>query len=146
MSKGPHGEKRPAGVVECAHEVFQIAVGEKEEVLPSGRRNSGIAGAAARSNSLSPKKRKEIAEKAATARWKKNESNIGRTAMTGKERLLGTLFPKGGGAELVNLKFLPRDIDITEEELCLEVLDALEEHRSEKELKLERIGPYLKSM
>ena len=70
MSRGPGGERRKAGVVECAHEVFQIAVGEKEEVLPSGRRNSGIAGAAARSKSLSVEKRKEIAQKAANARWR----------------------------------------------------------------------------
>ena len=70
MPKGPRGEKRPAGGVECAHEVFQIAVGEKQEKLPSARRNSGIAGAAARSKSLNAKKRQEIAKKAAAARWK----------------------------------------------------------------------------
>lgn len=70
MQRGPNGEKRPAGTVECAHGVFQIAVGEKQEKLPSGRRNSGFAGAAARSKSLSANKRKEIALKAANARWR----------------------------------------------------------------------------
>ena len=58
MPKGPKGEKRPAGTVECAYEVFQIATGNREEDLPSGRRQSGYAGAAARashfSNCLAP--------------------------------------------------------------------------------------------
>ena len=70
MPRGPKGEIRPAGVVECAHEVFKIATGEKEDLLPSGKRESGIAGAAARMQSLSAKKRKEIAQKAAAVRWR----------------------------------------------------------------------------
>lgn len=73
MPKGPRGEKRPAGVMECAHEVFQIAVGEKKEALPSGRRRSGIAGAAARKKSLSDSEMSEIAKKAAKVRWMKAE-------------------------------------------------------------------------
>ena len=31
MPRGPKGEKRGAGVIECAHEVFQIAIGEEDE-------------------------------------------------------------------------------------------------------------------
>jgi len=65
--------------------------------------------------------------------------------MSEKERLLDALFPPGGGNKLVNLKFLPIDPSITEEELCHEFLNAREEHRSEKALKMEKIGEYLKS-
>ena len=69
MSKGPQGQKRAGGVVECAHEVFQIAIGEKEDDLPSGRRRSGLAGAKARKEALTKEQRREIAKKAANARW-----------------------------------------------------------------------------
>lgn len=55
----------------AARKVFQIAVGEEKEELPSGRMRSGIAGAMARTQVLSKRKRKEIAEIAAEARWKK---------------------------------------------------------------------------
>ena len=63
--------------------------------------------------------------------------------MTEKERLLDALFPRGGGKQLVNLRFLPIDPGITEEELCSEFLAAREEHHDERELKIEKIGPYL---
>lgn len=69
MPRGPKGEKRPAGLVECAHEVFQIAVGEKEEKLPSGRRRSGIAGAKARNAVMTDEERSVTAKRAANARW-----------------------------------------------------------------------------
>lgn len=69
MPRVPNGEKRPAGVVECAHEVFQIATGEKSDERPSGRRRSGMAGAKARAKSLTEKERRDIAKKAALARW-----------------------------------------------------------------------------
>ena len=69
MSKGPRGEKRPGGTVECAHEVFQIAIGEKQDELPSGRIRSGKAGGKARAKALTSDKRSEIAKKAASARW-----------------------------------------------------------------------------
>ena len=69
MPRGPKGEKRPAGAVECAHEVFQIAIGEKTDKVPSGKRRSGIAGAKARNEALTKEQRREIAKKAANARW-----------------------------------------------------------------------------
>ncbi|RJX29782.1 MAG: RNA-binding protein [Desulfarculus sp.] len=71
MPKGPRGEQRPADVIGCAVTVAQIATGELEETLTekSGRVRSGKAGAAARAIKLSAKKRKEIAKKAAKARW-----------------------------------------------------------------------------
>ena len=70
MPRGPKGEKRPAGLVECAHKVFQIAIGEVEEKIPSGRRLSGVAGAKARAESLTKEERQAIAMRAARARWK----------------------------------------------------------------------------
>jgi len=74
MPRGPKGEKRPAGTIECAHEVFLIATGEKEDKLPSGRVRSGKAGAAARMNVLSSNERTEAAKKAAQARWNKERA------------------------------------------------------------------------
>ena len=73
MPKGPRGEKRPADVVANAVHVMKIATGEIEDELkePSGRVRSGEAGAKARATSLSSTKRKEIAKKAADARWSK---------------------------------------------------------------------------
>ena len=71
MPKGPQGQKRPADVAQCAHRVFQIAIGEAEEdAPPSRKRNSGLAGAAARVTVLTKEQRSGIAKKAAEARWK----------------------------------------------------------------------------
>ena len=71
MPRGPRGEKRPAGVVECAHEVFQIAVGEKEDKTPVKGRVGGLAGGKARKEALTPERRKAIAALAAQKRWEK---------------------------------------------------------------------------
>jgi hypothetical protein len=43
--------------------VAQIATGEIEDVLPSNRRKSGVAGAAARTKNLTEEKRRQIAQK-----------------------------------------------------------------------------------
>ncbi len=71
MPRGPQGQKRPAGTVECAVMVARIATGEiEEEATPtSGRVRSGKAGASARAKSLTAEERHAIAKKAATARW-----------------------------------------------------------------------------
>lgn len=69
MPRGPKGEKRPAGVIETAHVVFQIAIGEKDDETPNGRRRGGIAGAKARKEALTDERRREIAKKAASVRW-----------------------------------------------------------------------------
>ena len=76
MPRGPRGEKRPADVIGAAVKVMRIATGEEEEELKlkSGRARSGRAGAAARSDTLSSEQRREIAKKAATARWKSKPS------------------------------------------------------------------------
>ena len=70
MPRGPKGEKRPADVIGNAVHVMRIATGEIDESPPkSGRVRSGHAGAKARTQALSPKKRSAIAKKAAAKRW-----------------------------------------------------------------------------
>jgi hypothetical protein len=71
VPKGPRGERRPADTVACAVMVARIATGEIEEELtaPSGKVRSGKAGAKARSAKLTGVQRREIARKAASARW-----------------------------------------------------------------------------
>ena len=69
MPRGPNGEKRPADAVGCAVMVMKVATGQVEEELPSAKRNSGLAGAKARAESLSPERRSEIAQAAARSRW-----------------------------------------------------------------------------
>ena len=72
MPRGPRGERRPAGAVECAVMVAKIATGEIEEErkAPSGRERSGRAGAKARADKLTSEQRREIAKTAAAARWR----------------------------------------------------------------------------
>ncbi len=71
MPRGPNGEKRPADVVGCAVKVARIATGEIDEIpiRKSGRVRSGHAGAKARAEKLTKEERREIAKKAASARW-----------------------------------------------------------------------------
>lgn len=71
MPTGPNKEKRPADVVARAVMVAQIATGEKpnDKQEVTGKVRSGKAGAEARAKKLSPERRKEIAQKAAKARW-----------------------------------------------------------------------------
>jgi hypothetical protein len=79
MPKGPQGQKRPADVIGNAVKVMRIATGEEpEDYGPSpesgGKNPAAVAlgrrGGEARAKGLSRKRRKEIAEKAAKARWK----------------------------------------------------------------------------
>ena len=71
MPKGPKGERRPADVVGCAVAVAKLSVGDETDVLrpASGRTRSGLAGARARSASLTAEQRHQIAQKAAQSRW-----------------------------------------------------------------------------
>jgi len=71
MAKGPQGQKRPADVIGCAVKVAKIATGEiaEDTTKKEYTRKAGIIGGKARAEKLSPQKRKEIAKKAATARW-----------------------------------------------------------------------------
>ena len=75
MPKGPNGQKRPGDVIGAAIMVARIATGEVEDnaTAPdtSAKRAAGIKGGAARSAALDPQKRREVAQKAAAARWEK---------------------------------------------------------------------------
>ncbi len=74
MPRGPKGEKRPADVIGAAVTVAKIATGEIEETTDDGKNKAAVElgrkGGKARAQVLSPKRRKEIAKKAAKARWK----------------------------------------------------------------------------
>ena len=77
MPRGPKGEKRPADVIGNAVHVMRIATGEIADDLATpeseGKDPAAVAlgkrGGKARAENLSAGKRKEIAEKAAKARW-----------------------------------------------------------------------------
>ena len=76
MPKGPKGQKRPADVIGNAVKVMRIATGEDEDdVADDGKDAAAVSlgkrGGKARAEALSPKKRAEIAKKAAAARWKR---------------------------------------------------------------------------
>ena len=74
MPKGPKGEKRPADVIGNAVKVMRIAVGDESDVAPAQTPAKDFAslGGRARSASLSPERKKEIAQKAAASRWKRD--------------------------------------------------------------------------
>jgi hypothetical protein len=77
MPRGPKGEKRPADVIGAAIMVAKIATGEIEDIPPTpeseGKDPAAVAfgrkGGKARAAGMSARKRKEIAKKAAKARW-----------------------------------------------------------------------------
>jgi hypothetical protein len=76
MPKGPQGQKRPADVIGNAVHVMRIATGEIEEgATDDGKdpaaKSLGKKGGIARANALSHQKRREVAQKAANARWAK---------------------------------------------------------------------------
>ena len=75
MPKGPKGETRPADVIGNAVKVMRIATGEDSDTAPDDGKNKaaqelGRLGGTARAKSMTAKRRKEIAKKAASARWK----------------------------------------------------------------------------
>ena len=77
MPKGPKGEKRPADVIGAAVKVMRIATGEIEEDINDKPAKStaaaelGRLGGKARAKKLGKKRRREIAKKAAKARWER---------------------------------------------------------------------------
>jgi hypothetical protein len=75
MPSGPKGQKRPADANQRAVMVARIATGEIEDKVTDDGKNAaavalGRMGGKARAKGMSAKKRKEIAQKAAKARWK----------------------------------------------------------------------------
>lgn len=74
MPRGPKGEKRPADVNARAVMIAKIATGEIKDVSTDDGKNAaavalGRMGGKARAAGLSARKRKEIAKRAAKARW-----------------------------------------------------------------------------
>jgi 2-keto-3-deoxy-6-phosphogluconate aldolase len=75
MPRGPRGERRPADVIGNAVMVAKIATGQIEDAPTDDGKNAaavalGRRGGEARAKRMSAKRRKEIAQKAAQARWK----------------------------------------------------------------------------
>lgn len=77
MPKGPKGEQRPADVIANFVRAMQIATGEADETYEAdvgkdkGAQALGRKGGAARSASMMPERRSEIARNAAAGRCKK---------------------------------------------------------------------------
>lgn len=71
MPIGPNGQTRPADVIGNAVHIAKIATGEIEEtkLKHPAKRVSGLAGAKARQENTTEAQRREIAERAAAARW-----------------------------------------------------------------------------
>jgi hypothetical protein len=76
MPRGPKGERRPADVIGNAVKVMRIATGEEPEDFGPAKQGKnpdavalGRMGGKARAAGMPAKKRKEIAKKAAKARW-----------------------------------------------------------------------------
>jgi hypothetical protein len=78
MPRGPKGERRPADIIGNAVKVMRIATGEEPEDYgpdpeSEGKDPAAVAlgrkGGKARAKGLTKKRRKEIAQRAARARW-----------------------------------------------------------------------------
>ncbi len=79
MAKHP---KRPRDPNQLAHMIVQLATGETGDAAPASSskdplaaelgRRGGLKGGRARADSLTASERREIASKAATARWKRD--------------------------------------------------------------------------
>jgi len=71
MPQGPNGQKRPVEVIGNAVQIARIATGEAEDTTlkQPAERASGLAGAKARQENTTEAQRREIAERAAAARW-----------------------------------------------------------------------------
>lgn len=74
--------KRPRDTNQLAKHIVDLSIGKAEEDKESGKNPAAVAlgrlggqkGGAARAKKLSKKRRKEIAKKAAKARWDKSPS------------------------------------------------------------------------
>jgi hypothetical protein len=76
MPRGPKGERRPADAIGNAVMIAKIATGEIEDITTEDGKNAaavalGRMGGKARAEGMTAKRRKEIAARAADARWKK---------------------------------------------------------------------------
>lgn len=122
MSKGPNGEKRPADAIGRAVMVAKIATGEEQDTgyVSRNRRNSGLAGAAARNEKMEADERSQIATTASEARWRRRNDMI--EAQSAKSQL-SALYARKREEGLVDVKFLVGGLDdATFEEVANEVL------------------------
>ena len=76
MPRGLKGEKRPADAIGNAVMIARIATGEIADITTKDGKNAaavalGRMGGKARAESMSARRRKEIASKAAKSRWGK---------------------------------------------------------------------------
>lgn len=75
MSSMPKHPKRPRDPNQLAKLVVDIATGKSSDNVPTSSpmaelgRTGGLSGGTARAKKLSPERRREIAKKAAAARW-----------------------------------------------------------------------------
>lgn len=74
MPKGPNGEKRPADAIGLAVMIGKIATGEIEDTsnASSAAAQLGSLGGKKRAANMTPGRRREIAQAAATKRWAKD--------------------------------------------------------------------------
>jgi hypothetical protein len=114
MPKGPNGEKRPADTNACAVMVAKIATGEVEEQTVAKR---GSAGGKARAEQMSAQERKEIAKRAAGARW-----NDRRRAMTeATTQTLAERYRANQTEGVIDVKFLLKnECEFSDEEAIVE--------------------------
>lgn len=75
MPRGPRGERRPSDTIGAAITVARIATREVTDAasLESAAAELGRKGGRARATRLSPEQRHKIAQRAAAARWAKND-------------------------------------------------------------------------
>ncbi|WBL76914.1 RNA-binding protein [Bradyrhizobium xenonodulans] len=78
MPRGPKGEKRPADAIGNAIMIAKIATGEIEDMTTDDGKSAaavalGRMGGKVRAETLTPKRRVEIAKKAAKTRWRKKD-------------------------------------------------------------------------
>ena len=72
MPKDPNGEKRPADAIGLAVHIGRIATGEIEDErdpIKSAAAELGSRGGKKRAESMTPERRREIAQAAAAKRW-----------------------------------------------------------------------------
>jgi hypothetical protein len=70
----PERRKGPRDSAQLAKFVIDTATGEVEDSQPQGKAPNRVKGGAARTKYLDPQLRREIAQKAASARWAKKRS------------------------------------------------------------------------
>lgn len=88
---------------------------------PSGRSKSGKTGAKARKDALTPEQRQAIAQKAATARWKKGGLKM-TEVMTEQQELVGRFQAMKAKDGLRDMKFFFGQVsESTVDDFCAEV-------------------------